>query len=234
MQLRDRIYKLIIEDNYCGASELLQELESMDAFIKHNVNQQFIKTIKALLYEAACDAPKPNFPDILLDALKITCPHFDENNIESYYLTYNEIILLNKYAAYFLNTGDATKASDVYERILRHLDSKCVDDIQKAHMYSTVILNYSSSLGRVGRLNEALAALSAGECFERNHGRLIELPAYAFNKGYGMMMLGMNEESIPYFALAYYGSDLFAKYGLAPDLPVISETAKANLGINFH
>jgi transcriptional regulator with XRE-family HTH domain len=233
MQLRDRIYILIIEKNYTYASRLLKEVETLKSFIRHNVNKQFIKTMEVFLLTATTNGQHLDIIDLLLDAVRVTCPQFDENNIDSYNLTYNEIMLINRYASLLGNAGDLSRTAKIYERLLRNLNTKYVDELERSRMYSTVLFNYSSCLGRLGRLNEAMATISEGEHFERIHKRLIDLPGLIFNKGFGMMVSGRINECIPHIALAYYGTAMFADYGQATCLATIYETAKEHLGITF-
>jgi len=48
-----------------------------------------------------------------------------------------------------------------------------------------------------------------------------------------MRALGKVDESLPYLALAYYGTSMFENYGQAPCLPIIQEKAKLHFGKIF-
>ena len=148
-------------------------------------------------------------------------------------MTFNEIAIVAQYAAYYSTIDDHARAVEIYGRLYRNITSKYADDVVKARMYSTILLNYSTCLGRMGRLSEALAIIIEGENFARNHGRLTLLPSLAFNRGYALLMMGKKEESIPYFALSYFGTSLFSQHKKADFLPTIRKFVKDKLMIEF-
>jgi len=232
-QLRDRIEVLIAERHFAEAEKMLSELETMKRPLLHGVNRQFVKMIRAILFAAGGNAKNPEYPKMLLDALRITCPMFDERDIEEYRLTFNELALIAQYAAYFNGIDDPHRAVEIYGRLYRNIGSKYADEVVKARMYSAILSNYSTCLGIAGRLYEALAIITEGENFELSRGRLTVLPLLAFNRGYNMYLLGLEKESIPYIALAYYGASLLAEHGKADYLPLISEYAREKLKLVF-
>jgi len=235
MQLRDQAEEMLIAQRYSEAGILLKELESMRQFVKNNVNKQFIETGKALIHAFRHASPPPEFPEMLLNALRITYPKFTELNIKQNPLTYNEIFIINAYAGYYKDIGDASRAADIYERLLRNLNERYVDEVAKARMYSTIVLNYSSCLGRKEDRYEALAVIEEGMKIEQKHQRLTMLPGLSFNKGYNMLKMGRDKESIPHFALAYYSATMFTAYDRCMEAGAIvaSRRAKEDLGVIF-
>jgi len=232
-QLQDKIKNLLSECQFTSASKLIDELRSIKSVVNNNVLRQFILMTQAILFARKHNEPQPEYLNMLLDALHITCPQFDEHEIEKYHLTFNEIAIINQYAGYFGDSGDPKRSAVIYDRLRRNINGNYKDEVEKARMYSTVLFNCSSIYGRAGCQNEAFDVMTEGENFERNRGRLIELPAFSFNKGYYFMLQEKNEESLPYFALAYYGASLFAKHGQEHILPIIQTTVDEHLGITF-
>jgi len=231
VQMCDRIRVLLIENQYKTASKMLVELEKSKYFIKNNVTMQFAKMVRAILFASEYDAPQPEYPTMLIDALKITCPQFDETEIEKCYLTFNEIAIISQYAAYYGDINDPNRSACIYDRLHKNISGKYKDEIEKSRMYSTILFNFSSALGRSGYMNEALEIITEGEIFERNRGRLINLPGFAFNKGYSLLMSNKKTECIPFLILAYYGTSLFAKYGQEHYLPTIQNVLIEHLNI---
>jgi len=234
IQLRDKINSWLIEMRLDEAAKLITEFEKMLIVRRSNVLKQFLHMSKAHLFGVTQSKAHPDYPVMLLDALKITCPQFDERDIDNYRLSYNEIALINQYAGYLGKSGDTNRSADIYARLRRNLESFVVDEVERSRSYSTIMFNYSISLGRSGRRMENQAVIDDGESFERSRRHLIELPGFAFNKGYNLLMLDKKEGCIPYFALAYYGTALFAKHGQKPYLSIIQEKAKSLLGIVFN
>jgi len=233
MQLRDRIYLLITMRKFGAATKLLNELDSIASFRRYAVNKQFLETARALLFDAANDACHPDLLKMLLDTLKITIPKFDEQKIASYRLSYNELIIINLYAVYYKGTGDLERAVKIFAQLRRSMDAHYEDDFEKSRMYTTVLFNYSSTLARLNRRGEAFEVIADSEHFEKSHGRLIDLPALSYNRGYGMFMLERHKECIPHLALGYYGVSMFAEYGQSADLTIIRDSVKEKLNINF-
>jgi tetratricopeptide (TPR) repeat protein len=233
VQLRDRIKILIAEFQFATAAMLVDELEKIKRVANNSVTRQFIAMIRAILFAVTHNEPKPEFPIMLIDALRITCPQFDECEIERYHLTFNEISIISQYAGYFGNTNDLDRSIDIYNRLRRNINGKYIDEVEKARTYSSVLFNHSSTVGRANRYSEAVEVLAEGESFERNRGRLIELPSFVFNRGYSLLLNSNKEECLPYFALAYYGASIFANCGQEYFLPTIQSTVRENLGIDF-
>jgi len=226
VQLRDKIYLMITEYKHKEALMYIKELESLEGFMTKKVNKQFLETARALICLSKSEEIQNNPGEMLLDALKITCPQFKECDIEVYSLTHNEVYILNQYASYLWGEGHELRAVNIFESLINNLSVRCVDAFEKARMYTSLLFNYSTALSRMGNHREALSAISECENFERRHGRLIDLPGISYNKGYNMLMLGKKAESFPYFILAYYGTSMFADYGQAHCLPIIADEIK--------
>ena len=69
----------------------------------------------------------------------------------------------------------------------------------------------------------------AGKVLELKHNQLTLLPCFAVNREYSLLKFG-KKESVPIFAMAYYGSDLF---GNDHDKLAIATHVKERLGIKF-
>jgi len=230
LQLRDRTFSMIIEQRYTEALLYIKEFELLEGFTNHNVNKQFIETAKTLIKIASNNEPLNNLDIDWLEALKITCPDFEVHRIDEYNLTYNEVFIINQYASSLGRMGRILESIDIYERLIHNLTFKYVDEFEKSRMFSTLLFNCSSALGRLGRRSEALLLISDAESFERRHNRLIDLPGILYNKAYNLFMLGKEKESFSYFVLAYYGTSMFANYGQASYLSIICADIKRLFG----
>jgi hypothetical protein len=58
------------------------------------------------------------------------------------------------------------------------------------------------------RFDEALEIICEGENLSLQHGRITVLPGLLLNKAYAYSEQGNIKDSIPNFALAYYGSEI--------------------------
>jgi len=233
VQLRDRIYILIAECKFSIAAKLIDELEKIKRVTKSKVIKQFIKMIRAILFANNHDEPQPEFPIMLTEALHITCPQYNEKDIEKYHLTFNEIAIISQIAGYYGDTNNLDRSVQIYNRLCKNINANYSDEVEKARTYSSVLFNYSSTIGRAQHYAEAIEVITEGENFERNRGRLIELPSFLFNRAYILLLMSKKEECIPYFALSYYGASLFSNYGQEYYLPIIQGTMRENFGFDF-
>jgi len=236
-QMRDKIIALAVSHEYEAAEELLKELESKRAFQK-GICLQFIKKMKAIIYSAK-HGPTPCGLDMLREALQITWPGFDERdgtyieNIASRPLAYYEISLLNQIAMHYRDAGDYACAAGMYEKLKHSMDNSYVDELEKARMYGALLYNYSKALILLRQYERALVIIEEGVNFELRGRRLQNLPDFAINKAFCLVELGKNEESIAYFAQAYYGSSMFADFGGGHNMAVIQDYVRQRLGITF-
>jgi len=236
-QMRDKIIALVVSSQYEAAEELLKELEAKKTFQK-GICLQFIKKMKAII-QTAKTGPTPDCLDMLREALQITWPGFDEtgqkyvNSISSRPLAYYEISILNQIAMHYQSIGSYAHAAKMYERLKDSMDSSYVDELEKARMYGALLYNYSKTLVLMARYDEALGIIEEGVNFELRGRRLVNLPDFAINKAFCLLELGRREESIPYFAQAYYGASMFADFGTSGNMAVIKEYVYEQLGIEF-
>jgi len=236
-QMRDKIIALAVSNEYEAAEALLLELENKRAFQK-GICLQFVKKMKAIIYGAKT-GPTPDILQMLREALQITWPHFDErepkyvNGISSRPLAYYEISILNQIAMHYRETGDYSHAAKLYERLKDSMDNSYVDELEKARMYGALLYNYSKTLAQMARYDEALNIIEEGVNFELRGRRLQNLPDFTINKALCLLELGRQDESIPYFAQAYYGASMFADFGGKENMAVIEDYVKERLGISF-
>ncbi|MCL2426384.1 MAG: transcriptional regulator [Oscillospiraceae bacterium] len=233
IQLRDKINICIAEWRFTEASILINEFEKNKTVRKTNVLRQFVEMTRAILLNGANSGSHPDFPDMLLNALKITYPQFDECKIDRYYFTFTEVAIINQYAGHFGEIGDLKRSTSIYDRLRRNLSNKIFDEDEKTRLFSTIMFNYSTMLGRMEDYEGALTIIDEGERFERNLGCLIQLPSFAYNKGFNLFESGKKAECIPYFALAYYGTSLFGKHGQNSYLDTMKKCVEKRLGFVF-
>jgi transcriptional regulator with XRE-family HTH domain len=225
-QKRDEIMSRLVNRQYDAAEKLLAELETSEAY-HTGVNLQFIKNAKASIIESK-EGYNNNHINMVREALKITRPDFDENKIPQYRLTYYELMLINKMAIHDTENNNRNHGLKIFERLRDSMNGSYADESEKIRMYSVVLYNYSKNLGLQKRYDEALEIIAEGEELELRHGSFKLLPDFSINKACDLLEMGEKEKSVPYFALAYYGSLL-----LKDDAAVINDYVRERLGIEF-
>ncbi|MCL2228158.1 MAG: hypothetical protein FWB97_11155 [Oscillospiraceae bacterium] len=225
-QMRDKVRVLLSSWRYDEARALLSELERRKDY-NSGVNLQTVLDAKAsiLSEEKGCCQECVN---IIIKALRITLPQFDERNISGYRLSHNEISLVNKLAIHYAETGCTPKALRIYEELRESMNSSYIDESEKCRMYPTILYNYSKYLGKMERYKEALGVVREGEAISVQLGRISLLPGFAANKAYNLEGLGQKEESVLFFAQAHYGSGLVGKSQAAT-----GNYVKERFGIGF-
>lgn len=241
-EMRDTIHLLLAHREYGKAAELLEKLKTYKAykFLANSprsnspcANLQFVKRAEATIFAGSLKGSSSDTEAKFLEALHITIPEFDEDKIRGYPLSIDETCIINRLAGYYMESGDAERAAKIYKALIGNVDARYVDEFEKARMYAPFMFNLSTCLGRLNKRGEALEVIGTAEIFERNRGRLLELPAFAGNKAYNLMMQGDKEISLAHFALAYYGFSMFEDYGYATFMSITQGLVKKHFGIEI-
>lgn len=185
------------------AENLVRELEA-DKKNNSNIDLQFILSTKSEIMRIR-HGYSEKYLMLIQEALKKTIANFNEEEIDSYRLTYEEILLINKLACAVSELGDIRRAVKIHQRMKTCMDRTYVHDVEKARTYGMILYNYSKELGLEERYREALEIIEIGERLCVKHQKLNILPRFAFNKACDLLELGQSEQSILYFKLSYYG-----------------------------
>ncbi|MCL2215500.1 MAG: hypothetical protein FWB91_00640 [Defluviitaleaceae bacterium] len=229
-QTRDEIMSLLVARKYDEAEKLLESIKDTKAF-KKNVGKQFVLSVEASIYRSR-QGYIPEYEEMLLKALKTTLPNFDERWIAGYHLTHREITIIMQLANYHAEkkAKELDRSIKIYERLRTSMNKIYVDGNEMIRTYGTLLYNYSKYLGLAGQYQKALEIVNEGELLCFSYGRVRQLPGFAINRAYDLLHLGKKEESIPYFAMAYYGSALIGRTG---NQNVTGKFAEERLNIIF-
>jgi len=232
MQIKEKIHMLQTRGDYKKAAQLVDFLRDKKDF-KTRTNLQFIKRVDALYFNEENPDAHEEYINRLLEALHITCPQFNERDIERYPLTHDEIILINALAGHYLTMGDYERSANIFERLINNLRHMYVDKSEQARMYTTVLFNYSTCLGRANQINKAMRLIEEGLEVDQEWGCLFGLSELTFNKAYNLFKLGEEEKSVPYFMQAYYGVTTLLQYGFKQHQKIARDFIKEHFGINL-
>ena len=231
IQTRDEINSRLANDQYELAAELLPELKTKKRFKdKKGICAQFIKNAEASIFASRNGSGHPEYLEMLKVAMDATRPKFDERKADTYRLGYYELMIANQMAIYYCETGDLPRGLKLFDRLRDGMNDYHVDEREKVRMYPTILYNYSKYLGWASRRQEAIQMVKEGEEMGLRHKRLTLLPRFAINKAYGLQELGQKKESVPFWALAYYGSKLL---GDKVNAPIVANYVREHLGIVF-
>jgi len=235
-EIRDKVSTLIILNKYDEAEELLDSLKvDTEDSNELNLKLQFVLCAKATIIFGK-DGKTEKYLEMLHKALAITLPNFDEKGLATYRLSYYEIVLINQLAGYYASQESdksRKRGMRMYKNLAKAMDTYIVDEDEKVRMYETVLYNYSKYLGLSKQYKKALKVIDKGEMLAQKHDRLRNLSGFAINRACDMLELGQKKESLPFFALAFYGLVIFAEYGGAKSAKITLDYVKEHFHVEF-
>jgi len=226
-ELRDSINLLISQRKYRKATKILNRLKKYKAY-KSKANLQYIKSIEAEIFASNHQESHQETQKMLLDAIKITIPQFDESHIERYPLSLDESITISELAISVMESGDLERAANIYDSLINNLNRRFIDEHEKFRVYDSTIANYTTCLGRLNKRHKALDIIEEAEIFNRSRGRLMSLDLLIGNKAYNLLKLGFKEQSLSYFVLSYYCFAMFSEFGENENMKVSQRLIKEN------
>ena len=236
IELRDEINNLLIHGKTGEAKEKLEVLKKCKRYeptTKVKTNYQFIleSEISLFLYEHSYTHPEVK--NMIVRALKLTIPRFDERKIKDYALTVVERCLIGMLASCAMQAKDLQSAENIYAALLYNTKKRITDDYDRARTFATLSFHYSSCLGRLGRRLEALSILQDAWDHNAQYKRLTGTPNLVFNKAYSLMEMGEKEKSLAYFAMAFYGFMMFGNKTNNKYLKSTTDFVKENYKVVF-
>ena len=229
-ELRDSINLLLSQRKFDEATILLAKLKTYKAY-KTKANLQFIKRVEAEIFALDHKKSHQKTQKMLLDAINVTLPDFDEEKIESYALSLDESIIIRELAVSVMESEDYNRAERIFESLIKNLNRRYVDEFEKARIYDSTVSNYTTCLGRKNKRHEAIKIIEEAENFNRSRGRLMSLDFLSGNKGYNYFKLKSNEESLLYSILSYFGFSMFSKYGDLKNAHIAKDFIDKNFGV---
>ena len=231
-ELRDLIDLLMTDCKFEEAAEQLDKLKKYNAY-GSRANLQFVLRAEATLAEAFDKASPDEMHELLLKALHITWPGYDETKITQQPLTIDETVLINHIAIIYMQQGELRRASKILEALADNLDRRYVDERLKASVHEAVMLNLSACYGRMERRLEALEVIDDAEQFSRSRVRCWSLTSLYANKAFNLFQLGDAEQSLACYALSYYVALMFGDYGKDRTIYFIRKRTKEFFSIEF-
>jgi len=235
MALRDEIQVLCLQRKYEDAEQLLDKLAKSKDY-KNGVPLQYILKTRATIFGNDNRRKKdPKYLEMLLSAIKITCPQFKEEDIRKYPLTLVEATIINQIAIHHEAVGNQVCAAMVYRSLLANIESNWRDETLLAKLFATVSFNYSSCLGMLGQKIQAQEIINKAVDFEQSRNRLTRLPGLFFNTAYGMVTSDVDrDEGLALLALSYYIEEMLSKHGKAKDMKVTQDFVEEHFGFAIH
>lgn len=141
---RQAIEKAIFEHNFELAKEELILYEEQKE-CEEKLHQQYIYKIKSVLSDELEHDTKESIK-YLLEAINMTLPSFNIENILEYLLSIEEIYLLLMLAQAYSNTEEEGQALQLLHNVINYLDQKYSDEEEKVKVYPKAVYLLSKLL----------------------------------------------------------------------------------------
>jgi len=184
---------------------LIEKLEKSKYF-QSNLGKQFILSSKSAIKDESDKEDNAKKLESLYEAINMTIPNFDENDVHKYNLTFDEILILNRIAIRHSSMMNQLKAVSLLEKLLQNLDENYVDERERMRLYNFILANYCNELVGLGMFDKALENAGKGWKLELKWDFFKVLPSFAATKAIVYLKQGEKEKSIPYFTMVYFSS----------------------------
>lgn len=185
------------------ALKALQELESiMDA--DDNLSRQFILRSRVLL---GTEEGTYSFADkkrMLSEAIRLTAPYFDVDDISRGLYTTDEIKIINQLALAYANAGEHLEAIGIFTQLYKYIQKHFHNiPLTRAHL-AMVAYNYARELSSVGQFRKAIEIAEAGQNACLDYGHYHALPSLLGIQADCYHRLKDDAKSRDYYLQAYY------------------------------
>ncbi len=211
----------------------LQKLEQLEKLAEPDdrIVRQYIMSERATFGKPDGPYSPEERLKLLLEALHITAPNLDLEEINLGLYSMEETTLLNKIAVTYAQMGQLKKAIDIYRQLLKYVQKHYCDGMSRyAGKFALIAYNYTNVLFMAGRYDDALEVAELGRkvCVEYPHYQF--LPGILDLMGGCYFYQGNFEKCKEYYRDAYY---LYKVIGNERDRLLLEKAAKERLGLEF-
>lgn len=201
--LQKEIVACNVTEQVAEGFEKLAQFEALAA-PDDQIAQQFILSSKVLLGRLDGRYMPREQIDMLMQAIRLTVPRFDLENIESFLYTKDEITIINQIGLAYLDDGQNKKAAEIYYQLLRYVRKHFKETITLIGALPLVLYNYARVLDLCGRYEEG--AELAQECRKAciQYGHYQELPRCLEIEAECRHFMGDEEISKELYYQSYY------------------------------
>jgi len=227
--LRDKLDAYFTRHNLENVEKLVAEMEEIPAF-QEDLHKQYLLKIKGTLHLYKQDRDFRYALKLLKEAIRVTIPNFDAEHPRFYFLTHQDIEIINQIASMYGQTGETDKAIELLERAIICVKKNVLDEHEKARSLALLLFSLSNIFMIKQQFDYMLKICNEAIDACKNNRVYGMMPNFLFNKARSLFYLRQKEEVKSLFLQAYYcalaqGQDLKATH--------FQEYAKENLRINL-
>lgn len=209
-------------------ADALAQLEQLEAMTEagDNITRQYVLAVRAALgaYGLA------ERLKMLLEAIQLTVPRFDEGALASRLYSLEEMAVITQIAETYSEAGQHEKAAGIFGQLLTYAQEHYQNVTQPSRYLPWAACSYARELCLTGRYEKSMeiAALGQKACLDYGYCRF--LPALLAVMAECRYATGAREQSRRLYCQAYY---LYKEVGNACGLARVEEAARKRLGPDF-
>ena len=206
-----------------------QELEAMiDA--DDNLSRQLILRSRVILGTENGAYSLEDKKRMLSEAIRLTAPYFDVDDIGRGLYTTDEIKIINQLALAYSNAGEHLDAINIFTQLYRYIQKHFQNiPLTRAHL-NMVAYNYARELSTVGQFRKAIEIAEAGQKVCLDYGHYHALPGLLGIQASCYHKLEEDEKSKDFYLQAYY---LMKVIGDDSNLQILQRKAKKEIDLEF-
>lgn len=211
------------EDGFEKIEELERLVEKDDL-----LTRQFILRSKILLGQFDGRYPPEKALEMLMEALRLTAPKIDLEEINEGLYTFDEIKIINQIACIYSDTGQRKKALDIYRQTLKYIRKHYQEVLTSNALLQLILYNYARELGLAKCYVESIEL--AQECIHAcvQYGHYQELPGSIAVMAECYYFMSEKEKSADCYLQAYH---IYRAIGDKKNENLMKKEAKERLGL---
>lgn len=218
---RNSIYEAAFEAH--SQLETIMEVDDM-------VSRQLILRSKVLLGSPDRKYSLEEQVAMLTDAIRLTSPSFDVDNIGNGLYTAEEIKIINQLALVYGRAEDHMEAFSILGQLYKYMQKHVVNRPTVRSHLTMVAFNYSRELAVLGQYEKAIQIAEEGKKICLTYGHYLKLPLLIAVMAECYFFLDKTKESRDCYRQAYY---IYKSTGDDSNRAILCREAKEHLGLEF-
>ncbi len=174
-------------------SELLKEYDMLTNDEDEKIYRQFALLVEAIL-KGEKDGSLIEAMEMLLTAVKLTVPKYGTRRLSTFYLSSDELTIINNIAIMYGQMNKRADAIKLYTELEEYMDMHYMDAQEKLRTYPLIIYNHSKDLGQSERYLECIELCNKGIelCKQMDCTRL--MAKFYYNRAWSKLKRGKPEQ----------------------------------------
>lgn len=165
-----------------------------------------------------------------MDALRMTVPHFDLEEISSGLYSFEEVKIINQIAVTYAGSGQRRRAIDILRQLMKYVQKHYQNILQSGGLLPLISYNYARELAANKQYEDAIEIAELGRQSSVTYGHYQFLPGVLAIMASCYHFSGNDEQSEVLYYQAYY---LYKAISNPGDEAQIKAEAKEYLNIDF-